>query len=29
MHPLIEADIEVFGQAVRVKIDPLDVKGAA
>ncbi len=29
MHPVIEADIEVFGQVARVKVDPLDVKGAA
>ena len=29
VYPMIEAEIEVFGQAVRVKMDPLDVKGAA
>lgn len=29
LHPMIEAESEMFGRAVRVKIDPLDVIGAA
>ncbi|KIC22495.1 transcription termination/antitermination protein NusG [Leisingera sp. ANG-Vp] len=29
MHPMIEANTGMFGQSVRVKIDPIDVKGAA
>ncbi|KIC12875.1 hypothetical protein RA19_00265 [Leisingera sp. ANG-M1] len=29
VHPVIEARAEMFGQSVRVQIDPLDVKGAA
>ncbi|MEP0147090.1 hypothetical protein [Pseudophaeobacter sp.] len=29
MHPMIEAEVEIFGRAVRVKADPLDVKGVA
>ena len=28
-HPMIDAEIEVFGQVARVKVDPFDVKGAA
>lgn len=29
MHPMIEAEADLFGRAVKVKVDPLDVKGAA
>lgn len=29
MHPMIEARVQMFGHSVKVKIDPLDVKGAA
>jgi len=29
MHPMIEVEAELFGQGVRMKVDPLDVKGAA
>jgi transcriptional antiterminator NusG len=28
LHPMIEAEAELFGQVVRVKVDPLDVKAA-
>jgi transcriptional antiterminator NusG len=28
LHPMIEAETELFGQVVRVKVDPLDVKAA-
>ncbi|KIC39367.1 transcription termination/antitermination protein NusG [Leisingera sp. ANG-M7] len=29
LHPMIEAEAEMFGRSVKVRIDPLDVKGVA
>jgi hypothetical protein len=29
MHPMSEAQMEILGGLTRVKIDPLDVQGAA
>lgn len=28
-HPMVEASVQMFGRASKVKLDPLDVKGAA